>query len=237
MKPRTTAEVRAFLNRRADTRPRNEAPAVTIDGTTATLRLFDPIDNWGEWWGMSAAELAQALDQFPADVATIRLLINSPGGSVYDGIAMCNTLRNHPARVVAVVQGLAASAATFLAVTADELVMAPHSELMIHDAWIALAGDARDHRAAADDLDRLSDNIASMYVAKAGGTLRTWRQRMLAETWYSADEAVAAGLADRVDQPTASNAADAAALAQLQPLDDWPARSRRDSDLLALLDH
>lgn len=226
MRPRTTAEVRAFLNRRASSRPRNEVPAVTIDGTTATLRLFDVIDDFGEWWGMSAGELAHALDELPAEVSTIRVLINSPGGMVYDGIAMCNTLRSHPARVIAVVQGLAASAATFIAVTADETIMAPNSELMIHDAWIMCAGDAREHRATAEDLDRISDNIASMYAAKAGSTVRTWRQRMLDETWYTAAQAVAAGLADRIEQPAAS------ARAKL----DWRVRAQHDRNTLALLD-
>lgn len=235
MRPRNADQVKAFLARRADTRPRNEVPTVVVDGTIATLRLFDAIDNWGEWWGMSAAELASALDDLPADVTTIRVMLNSPGGHVYEGITMMNTLRAHPARIVAIVQGLAASAASFIAVSADETIMAPNSEMMIHDASIVCIGDAREMRATADDLDRISDNIASMYAAKAGGAVKTWRGRMLDETWYSAAEAVAAGLADRVDEPSPVNrhAADAAALAALRPLPD--ATGRNDIDELTLL--
>src|SRR5690349_9465195 len=111
MKPRTAAEVRAFLARRSIEPPKNTAPTPNIEGATATIRLFDPIDSWGEWWGMSAKELADVLDALPAEVSEIRLLINSPGGEAFEGIAMVNLLRAHNARIVAVVQGIAASAA------------------------------------------------------------------------------------------------------------------------------
>ena len=177
--------------------PRNEAPLATVDDDgVAEIRLYDPIDSWGEWWGMSAKEFAATLDGL--DVEEIRLLINSPGGEVFEGIAIANTIRNHPAKVTAVVEGLAASAASFIAVAADELVMARNSELMIHDAWGLVVGNSDDMTKMADLLDHLSDNIADMYAAKAGGTVADWRAAMKAETWYSAAEAVEAGLADRV---------------------------------------
>jgi ATP-dependent protease ClpP protease subunit len=226
VKPRNAAELRAFLNRRAEpVRPRNAVPPVTVDGNTATLRLYDPIDDWGEGWGMSASEFAEALDDLPANVGTIRLLINSPGGEIFDGWTIVNTMRAHPARVVALVQGLAASMASVIAVAADELVMMPNSELMIHDVTIAAWGNAADFRQTADELDHFSDNIASLYATKAGGSARTWRDKMRAETWYTAGEAVAARLADRVADvtPTGENARRLAADA------------RRDRDELALL--
>lgn len=173
-------------------------PADNGDGT-ATIRLYDPIDSWGADWGVSAKEMAAALDQLDAGVKEIRLHINSPGGEVFEGIAIVNTLRQHPARIVAVVDGLAASAASFIAAAADELVMGQNAELMIHDAWGLAIGNAQDMRDLADRLDHLSNNIASIYQAKAGGTTADWRTAMLAETWYSAQEAVDAGLADRVE--------------------------------------
>lgn len=200
MRPTTPSEVRAFLNRRADTRPRNEAPAVRIDGTTATLRLFDPIDSWGEWWGMSAKEFARTLDELPSHVDTIELLINSPGGDAFDGLAIVNVMRSHPARTVAVVQGLAASAASFIACAADETIMAPNSTLMIHDAWGVCVGNADDMLAMGDTLDKLSGNLAEIYAAKSGGTADDMRAAMKAETWYTADEAIAAKLADRIEE-------------------------------------
>lgn len=184
---------------------RAESPEPDQTDGVATLRLYDPIDSWGGYWGISAKEFADTLDGLEDDVEEIRLHINSPGGEVFEGIAILNQLRNHKARVVAVVDGLAASAASFIATGADEVVMGRNTELMIHDAWGICIGNAADMRDLAGRLDHLSANIAGIYAAKSGGTVDDWRAAMLAETWYSADEAVEAGLADRVegdnDQP------------------------------------
>ena len=169
-----------------------------VTSDIAVLRLYGAIDDWGGEWGVSAKEFAETLDAL-SDVKEIRVHINSPGGSVFEAIAIMNQLRAHSARVVAIVDGLAASAASFIAVSADEVVMAPHSELMVHDAWGVSIGNAADMRAFADTLDHLSDNIANIYAAKSGGDAAAWRAVMMSETWISADEAVAAGLADRVD--------------------------------------
>jgi ATP-dependent Clp endopeptidase proteolytic subunit ClpP len=186
---------------------RAELPAQGGDETTAMFRLYDPIDSWGGDWGVSAKEFAAALDDLPDTVNEIRLHINSPGGEVFEGIAILNALRSHAARVVAVVDGLAASAASFVAVGADETVMAPNSELMIHDAWGLCVGNAEDMQTMAATLDHLSDNIASIYADKAGDTAAEWRAAMARESWYSAEEAVAAGLADKVGKPDAAGSA------------------------------
>lgn len=172
-----------------------------VEEGVAALRLYDPIDSWGGEWGVSAKEFVASLDALPDDTTEIRLHINSPGGEVYEGITMLNALRNHKARVVAVVDGLAASAASFLAAGADEVVMGRNTQLMIHDAWGMGIGNAEVMRDLAGRLDKISDNIASVYAAKADGSVEDWRAAMLAETWYSAEEAVAAGLADRVEEP------------------------------------
>lgn len=181
-------------------------PGATVDEDgVAVVRLYDPIDSWGGDWGVSAREFLQTLDKL-GDASTIRLHLNSPGGEVYEAIAITNALRAHPARVVAVVDGLAASAASFVAASADELVMGRNTELMIHDAWGVGIGPAATMRDLADRLDHVSDNIASIYLAKAGGTVEEWRDRMLAETWFSAEDAVDVGLADAVDTPAAAPA-------------------------------
>lgn len=191
---------------RTDRQPiRAEAPTSTGDDKVAVFRLYDPIDSWGGYWGTSAKEFATALDELPDTIEEIQLHINSPGGDVFEGIAILNALRSHDARVVAIVDGLAASAASFIAAGADECVMARNSELMIHDAWGFCVGNAADMRDLADLLDHLSDNIASIYAAKAGGDTANWRAAMAAETWYSADEAVDAGLADRIDGATTTD--------------------------------
>ena len=189
---------------RTEVLPRAEL--MGVEGDTAgqvKLYLYDPIDSWGGYWGVSAREFVEALATLPDTTNEIRLHINSPGGEVYEAIAINNALKNHPARVVAVVDGLAASAASFIAAGADETVMGANTELMIHDAWGIAIGPAEDMRYMADRLDSLSNNIAGMYQRKAGGTVDEWRAVMVAEKWYSADEAVAAGLADRIegDQP------------------------------------
>lgn len=182
-------------------------PDLTEEGTAATLRLFDPIDSWGGEWGVSAKEFAEALDALPETVERITMHINSPGGEVFEAIAILNTLRGHRARVTAVVDGLAASAASVLATGVDELIMGGNTQLMIHDAWGVCRGNSADMADMASLLDRLSDNIAAIYAAKAGTDVAQWRAAMRAETWFSAEEAVAAGLADSVATPAPQPAA------------------------------
>lgn len=179
--------------------PRAELQGV-VEGEIAKIRLYDVIDSWGGFWGVSASEFTEALDTIGDTVTEIRVHINSPGGEVYEAIAILNALRAHPARVVAIVDGLAASAASFIACGVDETIMGENTELMIHDAHAVAIGPAAFMREAADRLDQVSDNIASIYAKKSGTDLAGWRAAMLAETWYSADEAVDAGLADRAGE-------------------------------------
>ncbi len=172
--------------------------AITAEdkGARAVVRIFAEIGDsfFGE--SVSAADFVAQVTAL--DVDEIDLHINSPGGEVYDAIAIANTIKQHKAKVIVTVDGIAASAASFVAIAGDELIMAPNSELMLHDAWGVSVGNAEDLRSLAARLDSISDNMASMYAAKAGGDLADWREVMQAETWYSAQEAVTAGLADRV---------------------------------------
>lgn len=150
--------------------------------------------------GLSAAWLRGKLPQGDTPVT---LRVNSPGGSVHEGIAIMNTLRGYPGRVTAVVDGLAASAASFLIIGgADHIVMNQHSEMMIHAPWMSLEGDGPTLVKAASDLERLGSTIAKIYAEKAGGTPEHWAALMAAETWFTADEAVTAGLADQVQAGT-----------------------------------
>jgi ATP-dependent protease ClpP protease subunit len=169
---------------------RNEAAE---DGTTtANVYVYDAIDGW---WGVDPAEFVQAIDAL--DVDQINLYVNSPGGSIMGAQAMTNALARSSANVTAYVDGIAASAASFLITGANEVVMGAGSQLMIHDGIGLTWGNAADHQATIDILDRMSNGIAARYAAKAGGTADEWRQVMKAEAWYDADEAIAAGLADR----------------------------------------
>lgn len=166
------------------------------DSNAASIYLYDPIDSWGGMWGVSAVEFGAALETI-GQVDQINLYINSPGGEMWDAMAIANQLRRHPARVVAVVDGVAASAASLIAISADECVMGIGAQMMIHDASNIAMGNQADMLQMAERLDKDSNGVAAMYASKAGGDASAWRELMRAETWYSADEAVEAGLADR----------------------------------------
>ena len=168
-------------------RIRNAAGSAEVD-------IFDAIG----WYGVDAGQFARDVRALDAQQITVN--INSPGGDVFDGVTILNALRQHPARTVANVMGLAASAASFIACGCDEVVMAENSTLMIHDASGIVIGNAQDMTEMAAVLDQISDNIASIYAAKAGGAPENWRAVMRGEKWYTAQVAVDAGLADRVDK-------------------------------------
>ena len=164
------------------------------DPDTATVFVFDEI---GGSMGVNAKQFALDLEAITAP--NIKLRINSPGGSVMDGLAIHSALLHHPARVVAYIDGWACSAASFIAMAADEIVMMPGSELMIHDASATVEGNADDMARFTTFLDRQSDNIADLYQRVGGGTREEWRALMLDETWMLGAEAVEMGLADRVE--------------------------------------
>lgn len=174
------------------------APRASADETTATIRMYGPIDSWGGIWGVSAEEVSAALDTLPDTVTNIQLRINSPGGDGFEGLAILNMLRAHPASITAVVDGLAASAASFIAASCDETVMSPGTQMMIHDAWGFAMGNASAMSKAGAFLDSISDSIADLYADATNGTRAKWRGLMREETWFTAKEAVSAGLADRV---------------------------------------
>ncbi len=159
----------------------------------ADVYVFDAI---GGWMGVTADDFVR--DVAGLDVDRIVLHLNTPGGDVFEGVAMANVLRSHRASVTVMVDGLAASAGSVVAMAGDEVVMGVGSQMMIHDAWGLSVGNAADMAKMAESLSSVSDSIASTYAARAGGTAADWRATMIAEIWYTAEEAVAAGLADRL---------------------------------------
>ncbi|WPH57882.1 capsid maturation protease [Gordonia phage RayTheFireFly] len=170
--------------------------AADEDTGPVELLIYDEID---PFWGVAAAELVRELARIDAD-RELKVRINSPGGDVYEGIAILNALRGRDGKVTTVVDGLAASIASVIAMAGSEIVMMPNSEMMIHDPWMLTIGDAEDMQTAADNLGRIADNLASIYADRTGGTAEEWRAIMRAETWYTAAETVEAGLADRVEE-------------------------------------
>lgn len=173
-------------------RIRNAAEEGGPDDTTEVF-IYEEI---GGWFGLPVDELVKELQGIKTKKIDVR--INSPGGSLFDSIAIYNALVKHSAKVTTYVDSLAASGASIIAMAGDECIMMVGSQLMIHDALGVEIGNARDFREFADFLDRQSDNIVSVYQAKAGNTDTDWRALMQAETWMFAAEAVELGLADRI---------------------------------------
>lgn len=172
------------------------APAPAGAGTVATIRMYGPIDSYGGYWGISTKDVGQILDALPDEVTQIILRINSPGGEVFEGVSILNMLRAHKANVTAVVDGLAASAASVIAAGCDDVVMSPGTQMMIHSPSTIVWGDAADMRKTADVLDNVEASLIEIYSAKAGE--KDWPTLLADETWLTATAAVEMGLADRV---------------------------------------
>lgn len=160
----------------------------------AEVLIYDEI---GGSAGVNASDFAKQIAELEADVIKVR--INSPGGSLFDGIAIYNALNHHSAQIDVYVDGLAASAASVIAMAGDRIVMMPGSQMMIHDASAVADGNAADMARVRTFLDRQSDNVADIYANRGGGEPSSWRQMMVAETWMFADETVQMGLADHAE--------------------------------------
>ncbi|HNQ66127.1 MAG TPA: Clp protease ClpP [Smithella sp.] len=142
-------------------------------------------------------------DAFVRDLASIKskkitLRINSPGGDVFDGVAIFNALKNKDAEIITRVEGLAASIASIIALAGDEIQMHKSAMYMIHDPWVLVAGNQHDLRDIADVLAKIGDNMLDIYYDKVGGKKRELKQLMKDETWFKASEAKEFGLIDTV---------------------------------------
>jgi ATP-dependent protease ClpP protease subunit len=171
-------------------------------GTGVTrVDVYDDIGAGG-WFsdGVSAADFAGQLSGLRG---ALEVHVNSAGGDVFDGLAIMNTIRDHKGPVTTVVDGLAASIASVIVQAGQERIAQPGSMLMIHDAFGQAVGNASEMAKMAQTLDEVSANLASVYAGRSGKTQQAWRDAMKQETWYTAEEAVAAGLADKVGTGTA----------------------------------
>jgi len=179
-------------------------PAGTIvfaadkDTNTAELMLYEFIGY--DWWteeGMTAKRFAEELQQL-GDIDSLTVRINSPGGDVFDGFAMHNQLVGVEYDVKVVIEGIAASAASVVAMAGDTVSMYETSTLMIHDAWMHIMGNEQDLRDAADVLGKLDSQIAETYAARSSQTVTELRELMNKDTYITASEAVEMGLADDI---------------------------------------
>lgn len=169
--------------------------SIRTEATKATLRIYDEIS----YWGVSAEDLANELAAI--DAAEIEVQISSPGGDAFDGLAIYNALRIHPARITTRVDGLAASAASVIVQAGDHRVIVQSAQLMIHEAWGYTVGTADEMRQFADVLEQQNEVMAEIYATRSGGDIEHIRQMMAAETWFTDQKALDEGLVDEIHTP------------------------------------
>src|SRR5258707_711782 len=161
------------------------------------VNIFDEIS----WFGIPAEEFVSEISGVTGD---LEVHINSPGGDAFDGMTIYNALAGRKGNVTTVVDGLAASAASTIAMAGKTRLMSPGSMMMIHDAMGLCMGNEADMLDTARVLAKVSDNIAGIYALHSGKTAPEWRAAMRGtgtqgwESWYTAQEAVDAGLADEL---------------------------------------
>jgi ATP-dependent protease ClpP protease subunit len=166
-------------------------------GTRPEILLYGTIGyDWGDDY-VSAKQFADTLAGL-GNAAEIGVRINSMGGSVADGFAMYNALKENPAKIIVDVVGFAVSAASTVAMGGDEIRMHANAVMMIHPPANYVWGFADDFRKQAEVLDKLQASIAGVYASRAGKTADEFSKLMDAETWFNAEEALAAGLATAI---------------------------------------
>jgi ATP-dependent protease ClpP protease subunit len=159
----------------------------------AEIFVYGDIGGW--WDGVDAQEFAKEVAGL--DVNTINVRLKSPGGIVYDGVAIYNALAMHQkAKIVVHIDGIAASIASVIAMAGDEIRIGEGSHVMIHKPWSFTMGDAAAMRKEADILDKLEAGIIDIYAARTGKDRAQLEQWVADETWFRGQEAVDAGFAD-----------------------------------------
>lgn len=177
----------------------------------AEILIYDVIgaDFFGQ--GVTAAKVKAELDAL-GEVSDINVRINSPGGNVWDGIAIFNLLKQHKAQVHVQIDGLAASAASLIAMSGDLITMGEGTLMMIHNPWTLAYGDAKAMRKTGDILDKIEAQFEEVYSARSGMKSDDVSAAMDAETWFTAEEAVKNGFAD--EKTTSETTEEAAAEAR-----------------------
>lgn len=170
------------------------------DTKEGELLLYGTISN-RTWWGdeTTPKQFKKDLDDL-GDIDVLNIYINSPGGDVFAGQTIYSMLKRHKATKNVHIDGLAASAASLVAMAGDNVIMPKNAMMMIHKAWIIAVGNADDMRKMADDLDKIDESIVSAYEMKTELPRDEILQIMENETWLTAEEAVEKGFADKVEE-------------------------------------
>ncbi|MFO1071114.1 MAG: Clp protease ClpP [Geminicoccaceae bacterium] len=211
------------------------AAAAEADG----IAILEPIgpDPYGEGGGVTAAAVAAALRRHGNRPVVVT--INSPGGDLFEGLAIHNLLRAHPAAVAVRIVGLAASAASIIAMAGDRIEMGSGAFLMIHNAWGMVVGNRHEMRDLAETFDAFDAAMAAIYAARSGLAEAEVAALMDATSWIGAERAVALGLADVALAGDAASAERRARLlagarpaaASVEPMPALEARRRIDQAL------
>lgn len=167
-----------------------------FDTDTGEIWLYDTIGP--SWAGMIDAGSVRDAMKAIGPKRDITLRVSSAGGSVWDAVDIFNMIERHEGKVIAEVDGLAASAASFLILAADQIRAAKNATFMIHRAWSVTAGDVNEHRRTIEMLEKTDENIVGMYVEATGQETEVVEAAMDAETWFTAQEAMDWGLVDQV---------------------------------------
>lgn len=168
-----------------------------------------------DWWtdgGVTAKSVKAKLDESAA-FSSVTVRINSPGGDAFEGAAIYSLLRATGKPVNVIIDGIAASAASIIAMAGDTITMSPVAMMMVHNAWTFCMGDASEMRKCADTLDKVSGSIAQAYVVRTGKTADEIKAIMDEETWMGAQECVDQGFATAVAEAAPKEDAAAMALA------------------------
>lgn len=174
--------------------------ALKVDEKKATMSIFDDIGAYG----VSAKNFLNDLRSVKASELDVE--INSPGGDVFAGIAIHNGLRASGKTINVKVMGLAASAASLIAMAGDTIEMPANAFMMIHNPWGFAMGDAEEMRNTADTLDKIGTSLVATYAKRTGKDADEIAQMLNAETWLTADEALAQGFATKVTDAVAAKA-------------------------------
>lgn len=166
-------------------------------GKSVEIYVYDVIGGWLA--GITPQMVADALKD-AGKVDTINLRINSPGGDVFDGVAIYNILKRHPAQKVVDIDSLCGSIATVIAMAGDTVRMAQNAMFMVHEPSSGSWGTAEDMRKQADLLDQVKENLLDTYIAKTGGERAHLSDLMAAETWLRASDARQEGFVDEVTE-------------------------------------
>ena len=169
-----------------------------LSESSAEVVIYDEIGAFG----IDSKTFIDELAQIPKD-KEILLRVNSPGGSVIDGLAIYDAIRRTSQKVTTRIEGLAASIASIIALAGDEVIMSENSLFMIHNVWGGETGDSKDMRKAADLMDKMSGKLVSIYMAKSGKEESEVKSWMDSETWFNAEEALEAGFITAIEEPIA----------------------------------